>query len=90
MEESFKLIKCPNNREAYTVCLTHTCRSTTPFICDVKNCKCGNLHYHCKIMKFEALKDYLVNWRKWTNKESKEFMTRVSKIFTNIKDKISR
>jgi hypothetical protein len=57
MEESFKLIKCPNNREAYTVCLTHTCRSTTPFICDLKNCKCGNLHYHCKIMKLEALKD---------------------------------
>jgi hypothetical protein len=41
-------------------------------------------------MKLEALQDYLMNWKKWIGKGSKEFMTRVTKIYANARDKLGR
>jgi hypothetical protein len=41
-------------------------------------------------MKLEAFQDYLVNWKKWIGKGSREFMARVSKIYANARDKLDR
>lgn len=90
MEESFRLIKCANQQNAYSVCLTHSCHAASPFICESKNCKCAYLHPRCKTMKLDALQDYLLNWQKWIGKGCKEFMSRVSKIFANARDKLNR
>lgn len=90
MQESFKLIKCPNQHSAHIVCLTHTCQASSPFTCEIKNCKCSHLHLRCKTMRLEAYQDYLVNWQKWISKGSKEFMSRVIKIYGNARDKLER
>ena len=81
--------KCPRNQKAITVCLSHNCPQT-PFQCSLSQCPCNSVHLRCKSMQWESVKDFLGNWKKNICKEGIEFMSRIEKIFTNLKGRIER
>ena len=90
MQSIFGKARCSKGHPIQNVCVSHTCKASSPFQCHRSTCGCGSVHLRCKSLRVEALEEYLVDWEKWVSKPQQEFISRVNRIFNNLTARVQR